>query len=104
MEIIIALVVFGGILWFYYSRDGKKSDEVVTSAPDNVTAPYKVPEPAATTPIPLVVEAVKPVKAKAPAKPRAPAKAHAKAKAPAATKAKAPAKPRAPKAKPASQA
>ena len=64
MEIIIALVVFGGILWFYYSRDGKKSDEVVTSAPDNVTAPYKVPEPAATTPIPLVVEAVKPVKSK----------------------------------------
>jgi len=53
-----------------------------------------------TTPIPLVVEAVKPVKAKAPAKPRAPAKAPAKAKAPAATKAKAPAKPRAPKAKP----
>ena len=104
MEIIIALVVFGGILWFYYSRDGKKSDEVVTSAPDNVTAPYKVPEPAATTPIPLVVEAVKPVKDKAPAKPRAPAKAPAKAKAPAATKAKAPAKPRAPKAKPASQA
>jgi len=100
MEIIIALVVFGGILWFYFSRDGKKSDEVVTSAPDNVTAPYKVPEPAATTPIPLVVEAVKPVKAKAPAKPRAPAKAPAKAKAPAATKAKAPAKPRAPKAKP----
>ena len=100
MEIIIALVVFGGILWFYYSRDGKKSDEVVTSAPDNVTAPYKVPEPAATTPIPLVVEAVKPVKAKAPAKPKAPGKAPAKAKAPAAPKAKAPAKPRAPKAKP----
>jgi hypothetical protein len=104
MEIIIALVVFGGILWFYYSRDGKKSDEVGTSAPDNVTAPYKVPEPAATTPIPLVVEAVKPVKAKAPAKPKAPAKAPAKAKAPVAPKAKAPAKPRAPKAKPATQA
>lgn len=104
MEIIIALVVFGGILWFYFSRDGKKSDEVVTSAPDNVTAPYKVPEPAATTPIPLVVEAVKPVKAKSPAKPKAPAKAPAKAKAPVAPKAKAPAKPRAPKAKPASQA
>ena len=82
MEIIIALGVFGGILWFYYSRDGKKSDEVVTSAPDNVTAPYKVPEPAATTPIPLVVTEVKPAKAKAPAAP----------------KAKAPAKPRAPKA------
>lgn len=100
MEIIIALVVFGGILWFYYSRDGKKSDEVVTSAPDNVTAPYKVPEPAATTPIPLVVEAlpavteasnVAPVKkARAPAKP----KAAAKPKAPAKTAAKAPAKPK----------
>jgi len=96
MEIIVALVFLGGALWWFFIRDEKKPDEVVTSAPDNVTAPYKVPEPAATTPIPLVVEAVKPVKAKAPAKPRAPAKA----KAPAATKAKAPAKPRATKAKP----
>jgi hypothetical protein len=109
MEIIIALVVFGGILWFYYSRDGKKSDEVVTSAPDNVTAPYKVPEPAATTPIPFIpagteASVAAPVKAKAPAKPKAPAKAPAKAKAPVAPKAKAPAKPRAPKAKPASHA
>lgn len=96
MEIIIALVVFGGILWFYYSRDGKKSDEVVTSAPDNVTAPYKVPEPAATTPIPLVVEiaSAKPKASTRTAKPKAPAKA----KAP--IKPKAPAKPRASKAKP----
>lgn len=96
MEIIIALVVFGGILWFYFSRDGKKSDEVVTSAPNNVTAPYKVPEPAATTPIPLVVETAS-AKPKAPArtaKPKAPAKAKAS------VKPKAPAKPRAPKAKP----
>jgi hypothetical protein len=114
MEIIIALVVFGGILWFYYSRDGKKEtvstpDKVEESA--NVTAPYKVPEPAATTPIPLVVESVPvgteasiaaPAKAKAPAKPKAPAKTAAKApaktataKAPAKTaKAKAPAKPK----------
>ena len=101
MEIIIALVVFGGILWFYFSRDGKKSDEADTSAPDNVTAPYKVPEPAATTPIPFVpagteASVAAPVKAKAPAKPKAPTKA----KAPASPKAKAPAKPRAPKAKP----
>ena len=102
MEIIIALVVFGGILWFYFSRDGKKEtvstpDKVEESA--NVTAPYKVPEPAATTPIPLVVEAlpagteassiVSPAtKAKAPAKP----KAAAKPKAPAKTAAKAPVK------------
>jgi translation initiation factor IF-2 len=62
----------------------------------NVSAPYKVPEPAATTPIPLVVATEpapeeKPAKAvKAPAKPKEP-------KAPAAAK-KAPAKPRAPKA------
>jgi len=108
MEIIIALVVFGGILWFYFSRDGKKE---TVSAPDkveesaNVTAPYKVPEPAATTPIPLVVEAlpagteassiVAPVtKAKVPAKP----KAAAKPKAPAKTAAKAPAKTAKPKA------
>jgi len=99
MEIIIALLVIGGILWFYFSRDGKKSDEVITPVPDNVTAPYKVPEPAATTPIPLVVETPAPVVEKATAKP----KAAAKPKASATPKAKAPAKPkapRAPKAKP----
>ena len=85
-------------------------------APLANTAPYKVPEPAAMTVIPLVVEntptpvavvnaaegsATQPVKAKAPAKPKAAAiKAPAKPKAakPAATKAptKAPAKPKAP--------
>ena len=69
------------------------SAKPVEAAPANTTAPYKVPEPAATTPIPLVVEAapVKATKAKAPAKPKAPA----------APKAKAPAKPKATKAKPA---
>ena len=66
----------------------------VEVAPANQTAPYKVPEPAATTPIPLVVEAVAPAKAKAPARTAKP-KAPAKAKAPT----KAPAKPRATKAK-----
>jgi hypothetical protein len=65
------------------------SAKPVEAAPANITAPYKVPEPAATTPIPLVVES-------APAKPKAPAKAPAKA----AAKPKAPAKPRATKAKP----
>ena len=98
MEIIIGLVILGGIAWFFFIRDDKKSDEVVTDATNNVSAPYKVPEPAATTPIPLVVEAlpagteassiVAPVQAKAPAKP----KAAAKPKAPAKTAAKAPAK------------
>ena len=67
------------------------SAKPVEAAPANITAPYKVPEPAATTPIPLVVESTAPVKAapkpKAPAKPRAPAKPKA-----AATKPKAPAK------------
>ena len=53
----------------------------------NVSAPYKVPEPAATTPIPLVVES-------APAVPEAVVPAEAMA----AKKPKAPAKPRAPKA------
>ena len=50
------------------------------------TAPYKVPEPVAITPIPLEVKSVveaKPVKAaakpKAPAKPRAPRKPKASA-------------------------
>ena len=68
----------------------------------NVSAPYKVPEPAATTPIPLVQLGPEPTaapavvestpKPKAVAKPKAPAKP--KAAKPAA--AKAPAKPKAP--------
>jgi hypothetical protein len=91
MEIIIGLVIAAGIAWFFFMRNDKKSDEV---APANQTAPYKVPEPAATTPIPLVVESA-PAKAKAPARTAKP-KAPAKAKAPV----KAPAKPRATKAKP----
>ena len=67
------------------------SAKPVEAAPEATqVAPYKVPEPAATTPIPLVVESV-------PAKPTAPART-AKSRAPA--KAKAPAKPRATKAKP----
>ena len=61
------------------------SAKPVEAAPEaNQVAPYKVSEPAATTPIPLVVEAVAPAKAKAPAK----------------AVTKAPAKPRATKAKP----
>lgn len=105
MEIIIAVLVFGAGLWWFFGRDEKKT--VVEAQP---SAPYKVPEPAATTPIPLVVTNSKsvdnvPVAEKAPAKPKAaartakpkaPAKAPEKAKAPA----KAPAKPRAPKTKP----
>ena len=73
------------------------SAKPVEAAPANITAPYKVPEPAATTPIPLVVESTAPVKAapkpKAPAKPRAPAKPKAAAPKPKAP-AKTPAKPK----------
>lgn len=69
------------------------SAKPVEAAP---SAPYKVPEPAATTPIPLAVQAPAPVEkapAKAPAKPRAPAKPKAEAKPKAVEpKAKAPAK------------
>jgi hypothetical protein len=64
---------------------------------DAVTAPYKIPEPPATTPVPLVVE-VAPVPvaevapAKKPRKPRAPKTATVPA-----VKEKAPAKAKAPK-------
>ena len=77
------------------------SDKPVEVAPADTTAPYKVPEPAATTPIPLVVTNSNPadnapVAKKAPAKPKAPARTAA-ARGPAAPKAKAPAKPKAPR-------
>jgi ribosome-associated protein len=81
------------------------SAKPVEAAPANTTAPYKVPEPAATTPIPLVVTNSNPAD-NVPVAKKAPAK-KAPAKAPAAPKAKAPAKPKAPrasKAKPTAQA
>ena len=101
MEIIIGLVILAGIAWFFFMRD-KKTEVSATDKveePVNTTAPYKVPEPAATTPIPLVVEVLPAgteasiaAPAKAPAKPKAAAKTKAVAKAPA--KAKASAKPK----------
>ena len=105
MEIIIGLVILAGIAWFFFMRD-KKTEVSATDKveePANVTAPYKVPEPAATTPIPLVVEVLPAgteasiaAPAKAPAKPKAAAKPKAVAKAPAKApaKAKASAKPK----------
>ena len=105
MEIIIGLVILAGIAWFFFMRD-KKTEVSATDKveePANVTAPYKVPEPAATTPIPLEVEVLPAgteasiaAPAKAPAKPKAAAKPKAVAKAPAKTpaKAKASAKPK----------
>jgi histone H1/5 len=105
MEIIIGLVILGGVAWFFFMRD-KKTEVSATDKveePANVTAPYKVPEPAATTPIPLEVEILPAgteasiaAPAKAPAKPKAAAKPKAVAKAPAKApaKAKASAKPK----------
>ena len=100
MEIIIGLVILGGIAWFFFMRNDKKTE---------VSAPYKVETPAPVVEaIPAGTEATmaasapevaKPAKApakpKAAAKPKAPAKTAAKApaKAPAKT-AKAPAKPK----------
>lgn len=60
------------------------------------TAPYKVPEPASTTIIPLVVKIPTTIVEKAPVKSKA--KAPAKPKVSAAPKVKAPAKPKAPRA------
>ena len=77
---------------------GKPADDRV-EAPANLTAQYKVPEPAATTPIPLIPVGTE-ASIAAPAK--APAKKQQFEKKPAATKAaakpRAPAKPRAKKA------
>ena len=79
-----------------------KPAEVPTLVAEVVSAPYKLPEPPAVTPIPLVVEVVAPVAAevvapvavKAPRKPRTPkvVAAVVPAKAVKAVKEKAPAK------------
>ena len=61
MEIIIFIAIVAGIAWVLMSRKNIKQAQE-----DGIVAPYKVesstytvPEPAATTPIPLVVEEVK---------------------------------------------
>ena len=69
MEIIIALVVAAGLVyWFFFRKSEVASVEsapvVDVVAPGGV--PYKVPEPAAITPIPLVVETPAPVAQVAP--------------------------------------
>lgn len=85
-----------------------KQEQAVAEAPYKVevapvveVAPYKAPEPAPTTPIPLVVEASAPVVAEKTAtkpKPAArTAKPKAAAKAPVKAPAKTPAKPKAPR-------
>jgi hypothetical protein len=93
MEIIIVLAILGVGLWWYFIRDPKKSE---IAEPYKVETPpsttYEVPEPAATTPISLVVEAPAVAPVKAPTKPKAAAKTPAKPKAAAKTPAKTPAK------------
>ena len=102
MEIIVALVVLAVLGYWAWNANNAKKDQSSDKHPldiinDNAVekqAPYKVPEPAAITPIPLVAEpvqpvvevkaevvteAVKPAK-KAPAKKAAPAKKPAPAK------------------------
>lgn len=109
MEVILVVGVFAVLAyWAFTANQKRKVDSLAAEVP---SAPYKVPEPAATTPIPLVVTnsnpadnapivaatpAKKPKAAARTAKPKAPAKAPVKATA----KAKTPAKPKATKAKP----
>ena len=98
MEIIVALVVLAVLGYWAWNANNAKKDQSSDKHPldiinDNAvekSVPYKVPEPVAPTPIPLVVEvaepapvveakaevvaeAVKPAK-KAPAKKATPAK------------------------------
>jgi hypothetical protein len=79
---------------FLKSLFGIESPAPVATPAPVTTAPYKVPEPAATTPTPLVVEAAPVVVVE-----KAPAKAPAKPKVAKPAAAKAPAKPKAAKAK-----
>jgi hypothetical protein len=86
MEIIIALVVLGFGLWWFFLRTPAdtftpapyKVETPPTPEPESVvtkTGIYQAPEPAATTPIPLVVETAPVVEVapvKKPRKPRAP--------------------------------
>ena len=104
MEIILVLVVVAVLGYWAWNANSAKKDQSADKHPldiinDNAvekSAPYKVPEPVAPTPIPLVVEVAKPapvVEAKAEVVTEAvkPAKKAAPAKKPAAKKA-APAK------------
>lgn len=86
MEIIIGLIIVGlaGVLW-YNSRKKAAAAEAALLA-EITSAPYKVPEPVATAPIPLVINEAPKVEeiaakaetvvetVKALAKPKAPAK------------------------------
>lgn len=101
MEIVLFLAIAAVGVWYVFLRKPQKADPIVdntSGVPSYAQAPYKVPEPAATTPIPLVVETAPVVEAKVEAPAAKPAKAPAKPKAaartakPKAEKAPAPAK------------
>jgi len=105
MEIIIAVLVLGVALWWFFVREDKKSENPapykIETPPVELGSPVadrvETPAPAATE-TPVETPAKAPIKAKAPAKAKAPVKAKAPAKAP--VKTRAPAKPRATKTKP----
>jgi len=69
MEIILVLVVVAVLGYWAWNANSAKKDQSADKHPldiinDNAvekSAPYKVPEPVAPTPIPLVVEVAEPV-------------------------------------------
>jgi len=107
MEIIIAVLVLGVALWWFFVREDKKTEDV---APYKIeTPPVQLGSPIAdrvetsapvATETPVEAPAKAPVKAKAPAKAKAPVKVKAPTKAKTPAKTRAPAKPRATKTKP----
>ena len=68
MEIILVLVVVAVLGYWAWNANNAKKDQLADKHPldiinDNAvekSAPYKVPEPVAPTPIPLVVEVAEP--------------------------------------------
>ena len=99
MEIAIAIIIMGLVIYWAYTNftkekyDGSHPLDQYTNPVE--TAPYKVPEPPAVTPIPLMVDGHGDVHKVAPVKPAPKAKRAPAVKKPAAPKA--PARPRAKK-------
>lgn len=94
LGVVIIIVLAVGLAFWFFNRKPETFSEN-TDKPEE--APYKVPEPAATTPIPMVVETApvivpavveeKPVKEKKASKSKVAAKKASTAKATTATKA-----------------
>ena len=68
--IVIAVLVAAYFLWTYLTKEVEVPKDLVQAnkVDESVSAPYKVPEPAATTPVPMFVPPVvaEPVAAPAP--------------------------------------